>query len=81
LRKAKWTTHRIAFVALAAILAACGLMCGVLACLGAVDFLVTLGVSDADRKVAVLTLLTYPAYAFAKWARAAWRAQTDPPHP
>jgi hypothetical protein len=59
-------------------LAACGLVCVALACIGVLGVLLALGVSDAspDRSSFLLMLMAYPAYVFAKWARTAWRVPT-----
>jgi hypothetical protein len=73
LRKAE-STHRLAWLSLASALAVCGSVCGLLACVGALFYFLSLTVSDADGSSWFFALLAYPAYAFRKWARAAWRA-------
>ena len=67
-------THRVAWLSLAIVLAACGAVCALLSCTGAIAFLLSYTMSDVGHSSWFWALLTYPAYAFGKWSRAAWRA-------
>ena len=70
---AKWNTRRIGSVALAMVLAACGLACLAVACIGALGLVASVGVSDADSdrdRLCMLLLMAWPAYVFSKWTRA-----------
>ena len=66
-------THRGAWLSLATALAVCGAICALLSCVGALDFLLSFAVSDVGHGSWFGTLLTYPAYVFRKWSRAAWQ--------